>query len=88
MSNKNKKKLAVPNRTTPPLSQSKPVIETEADRRQDRRITWTQIGAIVSIVVSLASAVFAYRSAQSSEAANKLAQAAQDRATGKIQGTI
>jgi hypothetical protein len=87
MSKRDKKKTAPHHApaSTPPVSAPKPVAETEVDKRQDRQITWSQIGAVASIVVSLASAIFAYWAAQSAASANKIAQVAQDRAAGKIQ---
>jgi hypothetical protein len=93
-SNKKKNRSAARNAPapTPVISPPKPVTETEVDKRQDREITWSFIVAGVSAVLTVASTYYAYQSAQSAAksadeavAANKIAQAAQDRAAGKVQ---
>lgn len=59
-------------------------VETATDKRQNRRIFWTQVGTVISIIVSTASAVFTYSSAREAAEANALTRQAQDRAAGKV----
>jgi hypothetical protein len=99
--NKNKPKghispPSLPASTAPP---PKPVVESAVDqrqdreiRRQDREIHWTRISVLAGILLGVASAIAAVwsgcssaKSAAEAVAANKIAQAVQDRATGKVQ---
>lgn len=62
-----------------------PSVTTETDKRQDRRISLSLAVAGLSMLISLSSAYFAYRSANESAEANAISRAAQDRAAGKVQ---
>jgi hypothetical protein len=91
MSRKNNRKNRGQNQQPPPAPPPAQLVpqagskETETDKRQDRRITWSLVGSAASFLLSLASGVFAYRSANEAAEANSIARAAQDRTAGKVQ---
>jgi hypothetical protein len=84
---KNNKRLAARNPSVrhPIATKRSPGSETVIGKRQDRRISWSSLIIGASFLVSLASAAFTYWQAQSSAAANKIAQMALDRVAGKVQ---
>lgn len=79
-----KQKPAAPSPPSPVIPTPN-TAQAATDAQQDRRITWSLAGTILSLVVSLASAYFAYRSANEAKEANKIARTSLDRTAGRVQ---